>query len=493
MCEKTSMGMGKPLPPPLPDVEEYTVEYEGEDDPDHPFNWSRSTKLFTSFLVCAGTFIVSFSSAVFAPAIPSASRDLDTSTEVATLGTTLFVLGFAAGPLLWAPGSELHGRRWPLAAALVLGGILSIAAASATNMQTLLVCRFFAGACGASQLTVVPGVLADLYDNAHRGVAVQLYALTVFGGPFLAAPVGGFIVAAAGGSGQAALWRWTLYVPGILSLVDGVASVFFLRETYAPVLLAGKAVALRRRTGIWGIHARHERVEVDAAVLAETYLAQPLRMLASEPIVLLVSLYMSFIYGLVYCLLEAYPVVFESTYGMEPGISGLPFLAVLLGVVLGVCYILSHLGSYRRKLAENKNVPVPEWRLRPTLLGGPVFAVGIFWFGWTGFTAKIHWAVPTIAGVFIGFGVLCVFLPCFNYLIDAYLPLAASTVAANIILRSTVAAAFPLFSKQMFEGMGVQWAGTLLGCLAAAMIPIPYLFRVYGARVRGKSRLLQSM
>lgn len=58
------------------------------------------------------------------------------------------------------------------------------------------------------------------------------------------------------------------------------------------------------------------------------------------------------------------------------------------------------------------------------------------------------------------------------------------------MLRSTVAAGFPLFSKQMFETMGVQWACTLLGCLAAVMIPIPFLFRVYGARLRGKSRLL---
>jgi DHA1 family multidrug resistance protein-like MFS transporter len=44
-------------------------------------------------------------------------------------------------------------------------------------------------------------------------------------------------------------------------------------------------------------------------------------------------------------------------------------------------------------------------------------------FGWTGFTDSIHWMAPTAAGVLIGFGVLCIFLPCFNYLVDAYLPL----------------------------------------------------------------------
>lgn len=67
---------------------------------------------------------------------------------------------------------------------------------------------------------------------------------------------------------------------------------------------------------------------------------------------------------------------------------------------------------------------------------------------------------------------------------------AASTVAANIILRSSVAAGFPLFAKQMFKNLGVQWAGTLIGCLAAIMIPIPVVFKKYGPRLRGKSKLM---
>ena len=59
------------------------------------------------------------------------------------------------------------------------------------------------------------------------------------------------------------------------------------------------------------------------------------------------------------------------------------------------------------------------------------------------------------------------------------------------MLRSAVAAGFPLFSRQMFEKMGVQWAGTLLGCLATIMIPIPLVFRVYGPWLRTKSKLLK--
>lgn len=60
------------------------------------------------------------------------------------------------------------------------------------------------------------------------------------------------------------------------------------------------------------------------------------------------------------------------------------------------------------------------------------------------------------------------------------------------MLRSSIAAAFPLFSTQMFENLGVQWAGTLLACLATVMVPIPFVFRAYGPQLRGKSRILKA-
>ena len=76
---------------------------------------------------------------------------------------------------------------------MLIGGIFTIASAVAKDIQTLIICRFFAGACGASQLTVVPSVLADVYDNTYRGVAISVYALIVFGSPFTAPFGGGFI------------------------------------------------------------------------------------------------------------------------------------------------------------------------------------------------------------------------------------------------------------------------------------------------------------
>ncbi|KAI7155487.1 putative bicyclomycin resistance protein [Hortaea werneckii] len=422
-------GGEKRYPPlPLLDREKYVVTFEeGADDSWNPKNWTSWEKFYISTAACCATFVASFNSAIFAAGAAQSSQNFSVGQEVTALGTSLFVLGFASGPLIWAPGSELIGRRWPL----FLG-----------------IFGFFAGLFGASPLCVVPAILADLYNSTYRGMAISLYALTVFGGPFLAPFMGEFIAASYLG------WRWTLYLPAILGFADACVLLVFSRETFAPFVLVEKAIVLRRETGNWAIHAEQEKLELDLSAVVRNYLTRPLRMLATEPIVLLVSMYMSFIYGLVYALLGAYPYVFAHVYGMPPGVRALPFLGLFLGVSLALVFILCQHKSYTRKLEENTGKVVPEWRLAPAILGAPVFTIGLFWFAWTGFTNAIHWMAPTAAGVFVGFGVLCIFLPCFNYLVDAFLPLAASTVAANIMLRSAVAAGFPLFSTQMFENLG---------------------------------------
>ena len=443
-------------------------------------------RLILSCVVCLGTFQASLASAIFAAGTDAASSEFGVGREVGTLGTTLFVLGFASGPIVWAPVSELFGRRWPLIIGMFGDSVFGISSAVAKDIQTLLLCRFFAGVFGASQLSIVPAVLSDIFDNIYRGPAIAIYSLTVFVGPFAAPFLGAFISQSSLG------WRWTLYITSFVGFLTTILMLLLLRETYAPAILVKKAAEMRHCTQTWAIHAKHEELEVDMQAVTHKYLSRPIQMLATEPVILLVSLYMSFVYGLVYALVEAIPYIYSKTYHMQAGPAALPCIALIVGQLIATTFILSQHSAYVTKLAANEGIPVPEWRLSPTLIGAPTFTIGIFWLAWTGYTSSIHWIVPTLAGVPIGFGVLCIFLPCFNYLVDSYLPLAASTVAANIIARSAIAAGFPLFTRQMFENLGIQWAGTLLGCLAAVMVPIPFVFRKMGADLRKKSRLATS-
>jgi DHA1 family multidrug resistance protein-like MFS transporter len=335
--------------------------------------------------------------------------------EVGLLGLSLYVFGFATGPVIWAPLSELQGRRLPIVVSMFGFTIFQFAVAAAKDLQTVLICRFFGGFFGACPLTVVAAVFSDMFDNRWRGLAVTLFSMTVFSGPLFAPFIGGFIVDSHLG------WRWTEYLPGIMGASALVLDAFYLRETYPPVVLIEKAEELRRRTKNWGIHAKQEEIEVDFGELIEKNFSRPIRILISEPIVLLLSIYMSFIYGLLYLFLTAYPIVFQRIHGFNKGVGGLPYFGMIVGQLLGGFSIILSQPWYTRKLLANNGVPIPEWRLPHVIAGGVTFAAGLFWFAWSGYKESIHWIVPTLSGILTGFGLLVIFLQSLNYIIDAYL------------------------------------------------------------------------
>lgn len=410
-----AFGAGKPYPPLLPEREEYVVEFDGADDPLHAQNWSFGRKLAVAAMLGYTTFIAAFGSSIFSAATRSVAVKFHVSFEVGILGVSLYVLGFATGPIFWAPFSELQGRRMPLVIGSFGFTIFQFAVAVAKDLQTALICRFWGGFFGASPLTIVAAVFSDMFGNRTRGLAITIFSITVFSGPLLAPFIGGFIDTSYLG------WRWTEYLTGILSSVAFILNLVFLRETYPPMILVEKASELRRRTKNWGIHAKQEEIEVDFNELIEKNFSRPLRMLFTEPIVFLLSLYMSFIYGLLYLFLTAYPLVFQVKHGFSPGVGGLPYFGIIIGEIIAGIVIFIRQPSFNRKLAANGGFPIPEWRCPEIIAGGISFAIGLFWFGWTGYKASIPWIVPTLSGLLLGFGIMCIFLQSLNYLVDAYL------------------------------------------------------------------------
>ena len=334
---------------------------------------NESSRIYISIILSYITFVASFASAIFSSAIDQVSTQFHVSHEVSTLGISLYVLGFATGPIVWAPLSELSGRRMPLLVGMFGFGVFSIAVATAKDYQTIMLCRYFSGFFSASPLAVVPAAFADLFNNEHRGIAITAFAMAVFVGPFASPFVGGFIAM------SYLRWRWTMYISAIMAFLGFGLTLVFCKETYAPIILVGKAGELRRLTKNWGIHAKQEEIEVDFNELLVNNFSRPIRLLVTEPIVLLVTIYMSFIYGLMYVFLSAYPLVFQKVHGMNPGVGGLPFIGLIVGQLLGGSYILIVQPAYNRKLVANNNVPIPEWRLVPVIVGAFTFAGGLFW------------------------------------------------------------------------------------------------------------------
>ncbi len=188
------MGAGKPYPAMLPAQEEYVVEFDGVDDPRHAQNWPMTRKLLIGAILAFDALSASMGSSIFSAATSGVVRAFGISAEVATLGTSLFVLGYAFGPIIWAPMSELYGRRLPLVVAGFGFPIFAIATATAPNVQTIMIGRFFGGLFGSCPLTVVAAAFADMFNNAQRGLAIAVFSATVFMGPLLAPFVSLFLI-----------------------------------------------------------------------------------------------------------------------------------------------------------------------------------------------------------------------------------------------------------------------------------------------------------
>ncbi|KAI4161195.1 MAG: hypothetical protein LQ342_005091 [Letrouitia transgressa] len=472
------------LPPPAPKEQDYLVDFASPLDPSHPQNWSGSRKLII-FATCSyDCFCSTFSSAVWSPATAPLSAEFGISPEVGTLTTSLFLLGYVFGPQVWGPLSELRGRRIPIVVSMVGHVLFSAGAATGKDLQTVLLCRFFAGVMGSGPLTVAPAVFGDVFNARARTAAVAGYAVCLFCGPVLAPFISGFTI-----MNQGLGWRFDGYWVLIMNALAAGFAIFFQYETYPAVILASKAAEIRARTGNWAIHAPHDNIQVDFRELVTKYFTRPAVMLVTEPVLFLVSFYMSFIYALIYLFFTAYPLVFEGVHHFNPGIAGLPFLALGIGVMSAcVMTVVVVVPALDRKLVANNNVPLPEWRLPQVMLGGVVFTIGLFWFGWTGRNANIHWISPTLSGLVTGFGLISIFMPLFNYIIDTYLMYAASAVAANTAMRSALAAGFPMFARYMFNGLGIGLATTVLGAVAAALIPVPVAFYFFGAKLRERSK-----
>ena len=203
---------------------------------------------------------------------------------------------------------------------------------------------------------------------------------------------------------------------------------------------------------------------------------------------MLITLYQSLIYGIIYLLFEAYPISFIGHRHWKPTTAALPFLALSVGTLIGLAIVLINiLTVFARQTRENSGKIVPETRLPMMFFGGICVPIGIFWFAWTS-NPSIPWAAQVLAGIPIGMGLFIIFIQGFNYIIDVYLSIANSAIAANTVVRSLFAFGFPMFAPAMYNGLGVSWASSLLGFIMLAMVPVPVIFYIYGARIRNMSK-----
>ncbi|RYP89537.1 hypothetical protein DL770_004356 [Monosporascus sp. CRB-9-2] len=464
------------------------VGWDGPDDPECPRNWSAPKKFFFTAVTSSVILTVSFGSSVFAPATAVVAAQLGVSILVMRLGVTLWILGLAAGPVLFGPLSEAFGHLIPFAVATLGLGVFQLPVALGRNVQTVLVGRFLAGAFGSGSYAVISGMYYELYEPTPRGVAMAVSSTCINLGATVAPIAGAYLTHDAGAG-----WTWTAWVTLIITGVLFLILVVGVPESSSARILERRARRLRLETRNWALHARSEEKPREVGDIARRYLAKPARMFATEPVLVVFTAYLTLVYGTLYLAFQAFPLAYLRR-GWSAEASQLPFLAVALGVA-SACALCSAfaLTWYRTKTeaAKARGKPEPEWRLPPMALGAAVLPPALLWFGWSG---KAHWASQVVAGYFVGCGLQLIFVAGITYVVDVYGRAgdANSAMSAHVVVRSLVASSFPLFADEMYDRLGVAWASSVLALLSLVMAPAPVLFWVYGARIRSWSRFSSS-
>ncbi|KAF4120758.1 Sugar (and other) transporter [Geosmithia morbida] len=452
---------------------------EPEDkDPENPMNWPESRKWAIIGNLSFLTFLIPLASSMLAPGVPSMMEDFESDDEsTKTFVVSIFVLGFAMGPLVMAPMSELYGRTPVYHTCNPLFVVFTIGCAVASNPGMMLAFRFFSGFFGVAVVTCGSGTICDLMPPERRGRAMSIWSVGPLLGPVIGPVCAGFLVESLG-------WRWVFWIVSIVTGVTVLASLFVLRETYPPIILERKAERLRKETGNQEYHSRLQPSGTPRHVVISA-LTRPAQLFIFSRIVSLMCIYVAVTYGLLYLLFTTFTFVYTETYGFSAVGAGLSFIGSGVGNMLGLIFI-GYLSD--RIIQKNKRAgiePQPEHRLDLTLTVPTTLALpaGLIMYGWTA-DKKLHWILPMIGTGIMGFGMIGIFMVIQTYLVDAYTPHAASVTAANAVLRSLLGALLPLCGLQLYDSLGLGWGNTLLGLIAMGLAPVPWVLYRFGSRLR---------
>lgn len=251
------------------------------------------------------------------------------------------------------------------------------------------------------------------------------------------------------------------------------------------------------------------------ASMVTTSLVRPFHLLFTEPIVFFFSLWVSFAWAILYLTFGSIPLVFQRQYNFTLEQSGYVFLAMIVSSIPATAIglyqqsILQH-RAWRRKTEEassesdssdnsdvgssrfwtfvRRKFPAEshESRLYGTCFTSVLLPLGLYLFGFSA-QPDVHWIVPTIAIGFASMGIYYIYLATFNYLADIYQSYASSALAAQSFCRNVLGGVFPLVTAALFNNLGEDVAGGLLGAIATVLTVVPWVLVLYGERIRARS------
>ncbi|KAI5959314.1 FLR1 [Candida pseudojiufengensis] len=473
------------------------VTWDGDDDPENPLNRPLFWKSIMAFQIAFMTTSVYMGSAIYTPGIIDIMEKFNIGQVVATLPLTLFVVGYGIGPIIFSPLSEdIRIGRTPLyIITIFIFCMMQIPTALSQNIAGLCILRFIAGFFASPCLSTGGASVSDFISLPYIVIGLATWSLGAVCGPSLGPLIGAVLVVRGGHNGYES-WRWTFWFMALLSSCF-IILAFTLPETYSKKLLRNKAIRLRRLTGNNMIRSEGELELKEANHTLRQLLTKlfwrPFKITFTEPVVLLIDIYIALVYSIMYMFFEAVPIVFQETKHFALIPMGCAYLSVVIGIVIGAGFYIPLIYKIFTVKVLGGQMVYPEVFIPPAIFGSCLMPVGLFIFAWTS-SPDIHWFPPLIGLAFFAAGAFFIFQTLFNYMAASFkVEFLASVFSSNNLFRSTVAASMPLYSRQMFNNLGserfpVGWGTSLLSFICVAMISIPVLFYLNGTKLRARSQ-----
>lgn len=457
----------------------FIVDWEQEDIAKNPLNWSKWKRFNCTVFLAFISFLVTLASSIGSGTYESIMADFKVTREVAGMTTSLFLVGFAIGAPVLAPLCEEFGRL-PVYIVSMLGfSCFQIGAATSKKMASLSICRFFAGFFGTTPLSNAGGSIADMWEPDKRTLTFPFFGVSGFLGPCLGPVIGSYLSVSDLG------WRSTNYLVAILGFFFSLTCFCFMPETYGPIIMDLKAASIRRTIGDKRYISYHELQRKGRSPFSLKVFMRPLLFAIGEPIVTCFTACISLTYIVLFSDFESFPVIF-ATWGFSTAKSSLPFIAVTVGILCNLFLVTPIAYIFYMKEVKEKGYMEkvdPESRLIPLMFCCWFIPISLFWISWTTYESISPWS-SIISTFFFGVGMMQVFLTTYSYIIDAYGVNSASALSSLTLVRYNVSAAMIHITEPMYKNLGIHWAACLLGFLSLIICAVPFVFYVFGPKIR---------
>ncbi|OAX41036.1 MFS general substrate transporter [Rhizopogon vinicolor AM-OR11-026] len=460
------------------DNDKFLVTFEEYDERD-PINFSYRTKWTVTLVACAFAAIVGAASSSFSMGYQSMMRDLNCTQFQATVGLSMWSLGFGFVPLITSSFTEEFGRLHIYIVSSFGFMLTEMMIALSPNIQTVMLGRLLGGAFGSTGATLVGGSVADIWQPHERGQPMAFFALACVAAQGLGPVIAGVIEA-----DPRLGWRWIQWVHVMFTGAYFISVVLLMKETRATIVLTRLARKKRKETGDNRYRAQAEIEKESLITLIKISCTRPIYLLATEPIVQSFSLWVGFTWGVVFALVESVSPEFQAVYGFDIQNTGFMFSTIILGSFIGYFANMYQEKLYQKYYPRKRQ----EARLYLPCIAATLLPIGMFIYAWTA-RPEVPWIAPAIGLTIFMSGAFVIYMVVFLYLADCYGTYASSAIAGQSLCRNFAAGAFPLFTTQMFARLTYKWGLTLFACVGVALVPIPWVLFFYGSKIRARSKV----